>query len=223
MKICKFKEVELEIAKHIREHRLIPVLGSGFSSGSEAFNGFVPTGEEMKKYMIDIIAYYNGDDVNKKDLEKKTFSQIAIYYKTSETTENQKKYIRDNFTHARLDEKRTRILEIDWMYIYTLNMDDAIENNSGYKRVVCSNRRVDFSYLENNKCVIKLHGDANAHLLYQDDQSQIFDFKQYARSITTNESMLDKLRHDFTCTNLLLAIPHRTGSPTSGKSSIIEA
>ena len=203
MIICQFDEVKSDIAKHIREHRLIPIIGSGFTTDSPAFNGKVPTGTDMKRHMVEAVSQKVGIKSSSKELSGKSFAQIATYYHKVEREANQKKYIKDNFTKVELPEERCKLLEIDWLYIYTLNMDDGIENNSQFKRVICSNREVDFSILDSDKFVIKLHGDAHNYLSYKDDTSQIFDYKQYAKSIDLNRSLLNKLRHDFTYNNLL--------------------
>ena len=41
--------------------------------------------------------------------------------------EEQRKYLRNNFTKVKLNGEKKKFLEIDWPYIYTLNADDAIE------------------------------------------------------------------------------------------------
>ncbi len=198
---CNFEDIKQEIAKHIRDHRLIPVIGSGFSAHSPSHNGVVPTGSEMKNYMIEVISQLQS--LTRTILEDKSFSQISTYYHKLESEVSQKSYVRDHFSHVQLPPEKIRLLEIDWLYIYTLNMDDAIENCSQYKKVICSNREVDFSIVNDNKCTIKLHGDVSSYLTYYDDESKIFDFKQYARSISTNQSLLNKLRHDFKYNNLI--------------------
>jgi len=203
MKICDFKTVEDDIISHLREKRLIPIIGSGFSAGSLSFGGTVPTGREMKADMIQCICQYLGDNTSVSSLNKKSFNQIATYYHKIAPKNVQRIYIRDRFTNTNLNLMRKQFLDINWLYIYTLNVDDAIERNSVYNHVLVSNRIIDFSILSDKKCVIKLHGDANNILSYQDDNSQIFDFKQYAKSIESNTSLLKKLRHDFTYNNLL--------------------
>ena len=35
---------------------------------------------------------------------------------------------------------RKQFLDIDWPYIYSLNIDDAIENSSVYSKVILPNR-----------------------------------------------------------------------------------
>jgi hypothetical protein len=200
MIICQFSQIKDEIIGLLRERRLIPILGSGFSVDSVSKGGEVPSGEKMKSYMIDVIEKPNDKS---DDLRKKMFSQISTYYNKTVNREEKKAYIRDNFTGVELSDIKRQFLEIDWIYIYTLNIDDGIEKCSRYNNIILSNKNIDFSSLEDDFCVIKLHGDAKTYLTYDDDAGSVFDFKQYANSIITNNSLLEKLRDDFTYNNLL--------------------
>jgi hypothetical protein len=200
MNIYQFDQIKDEIITLLQSRRLIPVLGSGFSSCSSSRNGQVPSGETMKNYMINKIEEKNGKS---DDLRKKLFSQISTYYNKTVCREEKRAYIRDNFTDVELSDVKRQFLEIDWLYIYTLNIDDGIEKCSNYNNIILPNRNVDFSSFDDDSCVIKLHGDAKVYLNYLDDNSSIFDFKQYANSITTNNNLLEKLRDDFTYNNLL--------------------
>lgn len=56
---------------------------------------------------------------------------------------------------------------------------------------------------EQEKCVIKLHGDIKDILKYEDSNCEIFDQKQYVVSIKKNVSLLKKLTHDYEYLNLL--------------------
>ena len=200
LKISKFIEIESEIISFLRERRLIPILGAGFTANSPSKNGKVPSGKDMKEYMIKEIE----SKVDKSDaFKEKPFSTISTYYNTTVPRESKINYIRDNFTAVELSDIKRQFLDINWLYVYTLNIDDAIESCSKYKNIILANKNVDFSVLDNDSCVIKLHGDAKNFLNYFDDNSSIFDFKQYATSITTNITLLEKLRSDFTYNNLM--------------------
>lgn len=84
-----------------------------------------------------------------------------------------------------------------------MNIDDAIENNSEFKTVLYANRDIRNSIFEQEKCVIKLHGDIKDILKYEDSNCEIFDQKQYVVSIKKNVSLLKKLTHDYEYLNLL--------------------
>ena len=94
-------------------------------------------------------------------------------------------------------------MTIPWPYVYTLNIDDAIERNSDFRYVVYSNRLVRKSIFDECKCVIKLHGDITEMLSYEDSVSEIFDQSQYVASLHKNVSLLNRLTHDISYQNLL--------------------
>lgn len=77
-----------------------------------------------------------------------------------------------------------------------MNADDAIENNSRYTTVVYSNRKLRNEIFATDKCTIKLHGDINDILIYEDSKCEVFDLPQYVQSLNDNRILLDKLKHD---------------------------
>lgn len=117
--------------------------------------------------------------------------------------EKQQSYLLNKFTNVKLENVKKNFLKIDWPYIYTLNIDDAIENNSEFKTVLYANRDIRNSIFEQEKGVIKLHGDIKDILKYEDSNCEIFDQKQYVVSIKKNVSLLKKLTHDYEYLNLL--------------------
>lgn len=203
-KSVQYTDVQLEIRQHLKNRTLIPILGSGFSRGSVSRLGTVPSGEEYKKYMINQISCYRNYDVTEiSKLEGKNFSEISTIYHKLIPAEIQRKYLRNNFTRVILSDIKKQFLNIDWPYIYTLNTDDAIENNSRYNNVVYSNRKIYSDIFDEEKCTIKLHGHVNDILSYEDSKCEIFDRLQYAYSIRSNRILLDKLRHDYEYLNLI--------------------
>ena len=142
-KCVRYWEVKKEIQQHLKKKMLIPVLGSGFSRGCRSHIGKVPSGDDYKKYMIDEIIKYRGYDVSKKkSYEKKQFSEISTLYHRIIPIEEQRNYLRNNFTEIEISDEKKKFLNINWPYIYTLNMDDAIERNSKYSYVIYSNRKI---------------------------------------------------------------------------------
>ena len=144
--MCKcvhYSEVEKEIQQHLKRGMLIPILGSGFSRGCNSRSGKVPSGDDYKKYMIDEIMKARGYDSSRRiNFEKKQFSEISTIYHKVISIEDQRRYLRNNFTRVELSDEKKKLLEINWPYIYTLNTDDAIEKNSKYNNVIYSNRKI---------------------------------------------------------------------------------
>lgn len=202
MNIVSFDDIRDSFIANMRRKMIIPVIGSGFTRGCKSFKGIVPSGWDYKQYMIkEICASLN--TVRPEDLEKESFSTVSSIYGRAVSENKKKMYLRDKFTNVTLDNEQSRFLSIQWPYIYTLNIDDGIEKNSRYQRVVYANRNVDDSIFDKECCVIKLHGDVNEMLTYTDSQSLVFTKEQYLKSIQSNVSLLKKLKHDAIFQNML--------------------
>lgn len=187
----------------MRRKTIIPVIGSGFTRDCIARSGKVPSGEDYYNYMIAQIVDQNPDEMKVKELNNESFSSISSIYHKMVQAEKQQSYLLNKFTNVKLENVKKNFLKIDWPYIYTLNIDDAIENNSEFKTVLYANRDIRNSIFEQEKCVIKLHGDIKDILKYEDSNCEIFDQKQYVVSIKKNVSLLKKLTHDYEYLNLL--------------------
>lgn len=204
MQIVDFNDVRTTIIENIRKKMLIPILGSGFTQGCNALQGNVPSGSDYKKYMIDSIQT-SGDFTAEElqSLHSEPFSSVSNIYHQVVPQEKQRKYLKENFTTVSVDSSKRNFLSIPWPYIYTLNIDDAIERNSSFSHVIHSNRPVQNNIFDEFPCVIKLHGDIAEMLNYEDSISEVFDQNQYIASLHKNQSLLSKLTHDFSYQNLL--------------------
>lgn len=198
-----YDEVSNEIIQMMRRKTIIPVIGSGFTRDCIARSGKVLSGEDYYNYMIAQIVDQNPDEMKVKELNNESFSSISSIYHKMVQAEKQQSYLLNKFTNVKLENVKKNFLKIDWLYIYTLNIDDAIENNSEFKTVLYANRDIRNSIFEQEKCVIKLHGDIKDILKYEDSNCEIFDQKQYVVSIKKNVSLLKKLTHDYEYLNLL--------------------
>lgn len=198
-----YDEVSNEIIQMMRRKTIIPVIWSGFTRDCIARSGKVPSGEDYYNYMIAQIVDQNPDEMKVKELNNESFSSISSIYHKMVQAEKQQSYLLNKFTNVKLENVKKNFLKIDWPYIYTLNIDDAIENNSEFKTVLYANRDIRNSIFEQEKCVIKLHGDIKDILKYEDSNCEIFDQKQYVVSIKKNVSLLKKLTHDYEYLNLL--------------------
>ena len=198
-----YDEVSNEIIQMMRRKTIIPVIGSGFTRDCIARSGKVPSGEDYYNYIIAQIVDQNPDEMKVKELNNESFSSISSIYHKMVQAEKQQSYLLNKFTNVKLENVKKSFLKIDWPYIYTLNIDDAIENNREFKTVLYANRDIRNSIFEQEKCVIKLHGDIKDILKYEDSNCEIFDQKQYVVSIKKNVSLLKKLTHDYEYLNLL--------------------
>lgn len=137
------------------------------------------------------------------ELSAMSFSDISSLYQRHVEASKQQKYNKDHFTNVKLDSYKTKIFDVDWPYVYTLNIDDAIEKNSEYNCVIYSNRIFRNEIFADNKCVIKLHGDIGDMLKYVDSGCQIFTTKQYIDSLKKNIALLTKLGNDIKYNNII--------------------
>lgn len=205
MEIRKIEVVYEELVMHLKKQALIPILGSGFSCGSVAKSGNVPTGSDYKSHMVrEIIRNKKLNEEEMRSLRELSFSQTCELYEDNEYVNEitRRKYLLDNFTNVRLNSDSKSILSINWPYIYTLNIDDGIESNSNYNCVIFPNREVNSEIFNEKKCVIKLHGDINEILKFKDGY-KVFTSKEYLSSLIENNILLKKLQHDYTYQNII--------------------
>lgn len=202
--IIEYNKVQEDIMKFLANKTLIPIIGSGFSAGAKTKYGVVPNGEEYKKHMVlELCKYMNDDSYIYDELIKDTFSNIASEYNEMIEKEDRKKYLKDNFFNVYMQNKsKLKFLKINWPYIYTLNIDDCIEKNSAYKQVVSINRTVDENIYNEEKCVIKLHGDISQYITYSDEKI-IFSQDEYLSSLEENVSLLNRVKYDMKFSNII--------------------
>lgn len=203
MNIVDIQEVRQQIINEIRLKKVLLILGAGFTSQCDALKGNVPSGTDYKKYMIDSVRklkLLSEDELAQ--LQSSPFSYVAGVYKDMIENSIRRIYIKEHFTDVKLEAEKRKILEFDWGYIYTLNIDDAIEKNSLYKHVIHINKKVHEDIYNEQKCVIKLHGDVHQYLTYENEEL-IFSREEYIKSLNKNTALLGRLRHDMTYQNLI--------------------
>lgn len=206
MDIVSFSDIYDTFTKNLKRNMVIPIIGSGFTLNCEAKNGKVPSGKNYQEYMIDSLCNkFEELNETKGEMYKESFSKIAELYIKQIDDIDKRNYFVSNFTDVKIQEKnKIDFLKIEWPYIYTLNIDDAIEKNSKFNHTICcNNENVIESVFDEFNCVIKLHGDVNNLINYGNYNSIIFSSKQYATSLESNKVLLNKLNHDALYQNLL--------------------
>lgn len=202
MVVCTWEEIQEDIERQLRNQNLIPILGAGFSAGAVARNGNVPSGETLKEEMLRQIADSGVDVAAIKDI--KDLKKIALYYKKMVTEEKRKKYLLSNFSNVCLPDVQKNFLSIHWPYIYTFNVDTAIEDNSLYNNVILPNRRGENEIIADlDNCLFKIHGDVKDYSYYKESICYIFDYKEYANSIEKNKYLINKIKHDLIWNNVI--------------------
>ncbi len=191
----------------LKNKSLIPIVGAGFSGGLDAYRGRVPNGSEYKNQMINELSKNEEfNDEEKASFLNDDFSTLSDYYEDDENVSQDVRlsYLKNNFcgVNMPIDDIRHLFFKIEWPYIYSLNIDDAIENSSLYRRIVLPNREVNDEIFDEEKCVIKLHGDIGEIVTYKRGD-KIFTSKEYALSLEKNAYLLNKLRNDYKNQNII--------------------
>ena len=201
MDIIKLEDVKGELIKQIKRQSLYPVIGAGFTAGCIARNGKTPEGDELREKMLHQI---NANGYDTKGIEKKDLKKVSKYYKSLVSREDRTKYLIDNFTEIVLPESKKKFINIEWKYIYTFNIDTAIEENSKFRNVILPNKECDDRNIAIlNNCIFKIHGDVDYYCKYPKSECYIFDSREYIQSIKNNTYILNKLKHDFSYNNLM--------------------
>lgn len=200
MRIVSLEEIWDELKRHIKSNSLFPIIGSGFTMGcqTKASDFLVPSGSQMKEYMISYLASL-GHTVP----AEASFSRTARYYELFAKQDDYWKYFRDHFLDVKLPEPQRSFLSVKWRYVYTLNLDDAIEHNSRYEEIVLPKRNIRLDALEPYKCVFKLHGDAHEIVRYQEKNNAVLSITEYVSSLSDSKSMLEKLTQDLNYNNAI--------------------
>lgn len=205
--ILKPDDIKEELINAIRTHSLIPIIGSGFSAGLKAFSGEVTSGNIYKADMISILKETNQfSEEEIQEIESYSFSKVSSIYEDDIYVKPEKRfeYMKNHFYKVNLPELDSRRIvgEIDWPYIYTLNIDDCIERNTVFKKVILPNREILEDSFIDEKCVIKLHGDIGEIVSYR-DAKKVFTSREYSLSINNNAELLYKFKNDMLNQNVV--------------------
>lgn len=195
------------LSEYFRRGTLVPVFGAGFTVGETAQSGArVPSGTQLSTIMLEQLTQ-NGAGLSENDhatLNGYKFSDICEIYFDQNILPQEltKKTIHQYFYNVSLaPEKVSLIKDIDWKYIYTLNIDNAIERHSGYTPIYpydanLSNKSRDF------RPIYKLHGDVFYEVTHSSERL-VFRKASYLESIETNRRMLEILEEDLLHKNIL--------------------
>lgn len=207
LKLLKYEDIKQDLIVFFKRKSLIPIVGTGISCGSQAFNGNIPSGRDYMQHMLEELEAnisFSGED--REELRKASFSTLCDYYEDDNHVAPDRRllYMKNNLSNTYLNEDDVRrcFFEIDWPYIYSLNIDDAIEHSSDYKTIILPKREFRDEVFAEKKCLVKLHGDITEIITYKDG-SKIFTSKEYALSLEQNAPLLNKLRNDYANQNIL--------------------
>lgn len=204
MRVLNFKNdyevLNKEFINFYKLDMVVPIIGSGFTLNEKSIKGYrVSSGQEMKQYMIQKIFEFD-NRYPQDELVKEEFSTVSSIYDECVSIDERKKYISNTFTDIVLNTEKKDFINLPLKTIYTLNIDDAIENNNDNIEVVVSNK----DYLDENtlnnfrkegKTVLfKIHGDSKSFLKHNDQL--ILSKEEYVASIVKNTNILNQLSTD---------------------------
>ncbi|WP_321413245.1 SIR2 family protein [uncultured Desulfobacter sp.] len=205
MEIIKFEEQKdinefFEVA--LSRRNLIPIIGSGFTKGEQSQYGKVPDGKLLQEIMIQKICE-KSSDIKEQDFEEQgyKFSDVADEFFKKVSPKDYKAILRKLFLNVTLDSTKKQFLKINWPYLYTLNIDDAIENHSKFEPVLPYKKLSD--QLNDLNCVFKMHGDVKEELKYDQLPNVIFSKEQYIKSLESNSDILNYFQSDYSSKNII--------------------
>lgn len=180
---------------------MIPVLGAGFTMGENAFAGKVPSGDELKEEMISLLSPIVRD-TDKVRLKAMNLPGVSNYFmhKYSNLRMKFMKYVNNHFIGVRdLTQSKVEFLQSGWNRIYTLNYDDAIEQQLPDYHVLYPYDEHNVDLIENEPCILKIHGDANRYYVTGDSKYFIIRHNDYIKALKDerNSMMLHSLKNDF--------------------------
>ena len=200
-------DIKQDFITFFKSKSLIPIVGSGISCGVPTDKGFIPSGTEYKQHMVKALVDNPHFTYQERiELRHERFSTLCDYYEDDENVsfEQRFSYLKENFYHAHFesDDIRKSFFDIKWPYIYSLNIDDAIEQSTSYTTLILPNRGFRDELFNEEPCLIKLHGDIKDIITYK-QSDKVFTSTEYALSLTKNAPLLNKLKNDYGYQNIL--------------------
>jgi hypothetical protein len=201
-------DIKNDLIIFFKNKNLIPILGSGFSCNAKSNMGKVPSGSEYKEHILKcLLDNKQYTPTEREELSNLTFSNLYDQYEDNENVNENVRftYLKNHFYKVKFDNSdiRKSILDkIDWTYIYSLNLDDAIENTSKYRQVLIPQKEYRWEILGEEKCVIKLHGDIK-EIITTLNPNRTLNTQEYAGSLKTNQYLLNKLESDYKNQNII--------------------
>lgn len=200
-----WEELKTLFIQDFRRKTLVPFFGSGFTRDCCAIRGRVPSSDEFKTRLIDLITeirHYNAKD--KEQLKNKSLPEVGErFWSAVKEAEEQRRqfevYMEDCFSGVHdLTESRQELIACGWPYLYTLNYDDAIESVDPELYCVKPYYPQNKRFLAEKRCLYKLHGDVREYLATGDPRFCIISSRQYLQAITDpdNEKMRERLDID---------------------------
>ncbi len=170
-----------------------PILftGAGFSMGATNENGDeIPSGYSLKKQIIEDFLGVKESQEDYKELIDASLADVYTYAGDTQSDYRLRDFITERLSGFYPQSYHEILLEFNnWMKIYTVNIDDVVENSKCGNRFIIQNSSRKISYTKANKIeYIKLHG-----CVRNKDGKIVFSNSQYV------DSMLNSTDYRFSC------------------------
>lgn len=119
MKMVNFTQIKDELINNMRRKMLIPVIGSGFTRGCDAYKGKVPSGKDYSEYMIKkIAAHLSLTQAELDSLKSESFSNISDTYHRAIPISSQAAHFYDNeILGYQAQSYRGKSSKKEWWYV----------------------------------------------------------------------------------------------------------
>ncbi|MDO6787183.1 SIR2 family protein [Cobetia marina] len=194
------------LSEYFHSASLVPIFGAGFTRGelSRHSSKRIPDGNELKDSMLKQIKEAGVSEEEYDEIKVMDLPDISdIYFNEKFVPKNKiRETLENSFLNAALSSEKLSLLnDIKWKYVYTFNIDDAIERNTRYTAVYPYDESLSDSS-RNYFPVYKLHGDVYYELTH-DSKRLVFKKASYIESIAKNHKMLSMLKEDMINKNLI--------------------
>lgn len=195
------KEQNIKNVKDILLHQNpILFIGAGFSYGSSNEKGDLPTGPQLNERIFK--KFVQGKVDNTVEMEVKDYDlpdTCQFIYDDMKKQEELKEFIFSCLKNAQPCEFHLLLNSYPWSRIYSLNVDDLVENICKKNKVGLVVQNTGHEKATDNKLeYIKLHGCVN-----EPSEAIVFSRSEYTNLISTKNYKLDKLYTDIVDRNII--------------------
>lgn len=128
IKVLPYQEGLEQMARLAIRRSLIPVFGAGFTAGCPSACGVVPDANDALSSMRDMVCESSTCPFTYQDLSEMNFFEISDLFFEYTSAEKRAEYFEKCYTDVHLYPHQIKFLmDINWPYAYTINVDDGIE------------------------------------------------------------------------------------------------
>lgn len=172
-------------------------LGAGFSVGASNEYGEIPLGDSLKEEIIKEFLENAISEAEKKEISLYSLQEVCEYVDEEMGKDVElRQFLKQRFQNVVPAEFHYKLVSYPWRKIYTVNIDDLVENvyKKKNKELLVQNRKKEKVSI-NDTQYIKLHGCVKG-----DIEDMVFSRKEYSRLINGNMN--------FKLNNLVFDIQH---------------